>query len=78
MSPQRIDTPREGKLREVCEIIGHEFRDLGLLHRALSHSSLGNEGLPDYERLEFLGDAVLGFLVAESLYKRKPEIPEAN
>jgi ribonuclease III len=75
VSPKRIDHPRQDKLREVSEIVGHEFRDLGLLHRALSHSSLGNEGLPDYERLEFLGDAVLGFLVAETLYKRKPEIP---
>lgn len=78
MSPKRINLSREAKLHEISGIIGHEFRDLGLLHRALSHSSLGNEGLPDYERLEFLGDAVLGFLVAESLYKRKPEVPEGE
>ncbi len=78
VSPKRINLSREAKLHEVSGIIGHEFRDLGLLHRALSHSSLGNEGLPDYERLEFLGDAVLGFLVAECLYKRKPEVPEGE
>ena len=78
MSRKRLDPPREARLRDVCEILGHDFKNLALLNRALSHSSLGNEGLPDYERMEFLGDAVLGFLVAESLYKREPEIPEGE
>jgi ribonuclease-3 len=59
----------------VQKRIGHEFKDLSLLDLALSHSSLGNVGLPNYERLEFLGDAILGFLVAEHLYRRGPEVP---
>ncbi len=66
---------RKHALRRVQKQIGHEFKDLTLLDLALSHSSLGNVGLPNYERLEFLGDAILGFLVAEYLYCRKPEIP---
>ncbi|MCA8957405.1 MAG: ribonuclease III [Planctomycetes bacterium] len=66
------------RLDEVCTHIGHPFRDVGLLDLALSHSSLGNKGLPNYERLEFLGDAVLGFLVAEFLYRCVPEIPEGE
>lgn len=57
------------------KLIGHQFQDHGLLDRALSHSSLGNVGVPNYERLEFLGDAILGFLVAEHLYRHKPEHP---
>ena len=71
---KKPDSHREKRLREVCERIGYQFQDVGLLNLALSHSSLGNEGLPNYERLEFLGDAVLGFLVADGLYRRQPEI----
>lgn len=58
--------------------IGHHFSDAELLHRALTHSSLANEtrsgGTPvsDNEQLEFLGDSVLGFLVAEALVARFP------
>jgi len=58
--------------------IGHCFSDAELLHRALTHSSLANEarssGAPvsDNEQLEFLGDSVLGFLVAEALVERFP------
>ncbi len=78
MTQKKPDSHRESRLQEVCDRIGHRFKNIGLLNRALSHSSLGNEGLPNYERLEFLGDAVLGFLVAESLYKRKPEVPEGE
>lgn len=69
------DAARKRALREVQKQIGHQFKDPSLLDRALSHSSLGNVGLPNYERLEFLGDSVLGFLVAEHLYRRKPEHP---
>ena len=58
--------------------IGYEFKDKTLLQRALTHSSYANEkgtGL-DNERLEFLGDSVLGFITAEYLfehYKNKKE-----
>lgn len=45
--------------------LGHRFRDPGLLQRALTHSSAGK---PDYERIEFLGDRVLGFIIAGWLY----------
>ncbi|MDO9489075.1 MAG: ribonuclease III [Sphingomonadaceae bacterium] len=45
--------------------LGHSFHDARLLERALTHSSVGK---PDYERLEFLGDRVLGFIIAGWLY----------
>lgn len=58
-----------------------EFSDTLLLSRALTHRSYLNEhpeSLEDNERLEFLGDAVLDFLVGAWLYNRFPEMPEGN
>jgi ribonuclease-3 len=58
------------------ETIGHRFRDLGLLEHALTHRSRAHEdasgGVIDNESLEFLGDAVLGFVVADLLFARFP------
>lgn len=56
--------------------IGYHFRDLGLLEHALTHRSRAHEdasgGVVDNESLEFLGDAVLGFVVADILFQRFP------
>ena len=64
--------------------IGHDFRDKGLLERALTHASVG-EGAPpgahgprDNERLEFLGDRVLGLLASERLLALYPEAKEGE
>ena len=52
------------------KIIGYAFKDKDLLERAFVHSSYANEHrIPSYERLEFLGDGVLGLIVAEKLYR---------
>lgn len=51
--------------------LGHTFADRGLLRRALTHPSLAPSD-DDYERLEFLGDRVLGLVIAERLYARDP------
>jgi ribonuclease-3 len=68
---------REAALRAFEEKLGHAFRDLALLDRALTHTSFAHEGLEDgaghNETLEFLGDAVIGFVVAEMLHHRDPE-----
>lgn len=67
--------------QEFAERIGIEFEDHLLLSRALTHRSYLNEhpeALEDNERLEFLGDAVLDFLVGAWLYNRYPELPEGN
>lgn len=56
--------------------IGHVFSDKTLLSTALTHSSTGQGH--NYERLEFLGDRVLGLVVAEALYNRFPEEPEGH
>jgi len=66
---------RQVDVEKLQKLIGVEFTDPGLLERALTHRSRGNE---NYERLEFLGDSVLGFVVAEDLYHRFPAIPEGK
>ena len=61
--------------------IGYSFRDRALLQTALTHSSYANESrgkTQSYERLEFLGDSILGFVTAEYLYKTFPELPEGK
>jgi ribonuclease-3 len=60
--------------------LGYRFKRLDLLSLALTHRSWANEqGIPEhYERLEFLGDAVLGLVSAEWLYASHPELPEGE
>ena len=63
-------------INELEKAIGYQFRNITLLQNALSHSSYANErwhdSLKSNERLEFLGDSVLGMLVAEHLYRTFP------
>lgn len=76
------DAARERQLLALTEAIGFSFHNLGHLDRALTHSSYANENpgaeTVDNERLEYLGDAILGFLVAEWLFKRYPEAQEGE
>ena len=60
--------------------LGHRFAEPGLLLQALSHRSWcgEQEGVPSNERPEFLGDAVLGLVVAEHSYHRFPDFPEGK
>ena len=60
--------------------LGHSFKDQTLLKRALTHSSLsgGANNVRDLERLEFLGDRVLGLLTAEELWRRYPKFEEGD
>lgn len=55
--------------------LGHHFNDAGLLKTALTHRSAGPV---NNERLEYLGDAILGFVIAEALYQRFPEASEGS
>jgi ribonuclease-3 len=59
----------------VEEHAGHRPRDIELFERALTHSSRGGA---DYERLEFLGDRVLGLAIASWIYAEFPTEPEGN
>ena len=55
--------------------IGYEFKDTGLLKQALTHRSAAKQ---HNERLEFLGDAVLGMIIARELYDKFPQVPEGK
>jgi ribonuclease-3 len=55
--------------------IGHRFQDPALLAQALTHRAYGS---PNYERLEFLGDSVLGCAITELLFREHPELPEGK
>jgi ribonuclease III len=59
----------------LCETLGHEPKDLSLFERALTHGSVGKDS---YERLEFLGDRVVGLVVARWLYERFGQEPEGK
>lgn len=66
-------------IEEYEKLIGYTFRDKKLLETALTHSSYANEHkCESYERLEFLGDSVLGFVTAEYLFTNYSELPEGQ
>lgn len=74
---------RDDQLAEFEEALGYRFRDRALLERALTHSSYANDAprsgdVRDNETLEFLGDSVLGFLVAEMLFEAFPDFREGR
>ncbi|MFZ4636449.1 MAG: ribonuclease III [Pirellulales bacterium] len=65
-------------LAECQRRIGHRFRDPALLVAALTHASGAQHRLASNERLEFLGDSILGFLVCERLYRTFPDSLEGD
>jgi len=77
-TPKQSEDDFELNLSLAEKIVGHRFSDRELLRRALTHPSAVEEKDPSlyYERLEFLGDSILGFLIAENLFERFPTMPE--
>jgi len=69
-------------VKELEAKLGYSFQNRQLLEHALTHSSYANEhkgeGLTSNERLEFLGDSVLGMVVADHLYRTHPDMPEGE
>ena len=69
-------------IKDLEAAIGYRFNNITLLQNALTHSSYANErwhnSLMSNERLEFLGDSILGMVVAEYLYKNFPDRPEGE
>lgn len=66
------------ELRVFQTRLGHEFRQPDLLTRAVTHASIGTPTRPDNQRLEFLGDRVLGLVMAEALLQADPEAKEGQ
>ena len=75
-APRTPPPPAMSELEAALELTV----DHGILERALTHRSFAYEqgGLPTNERLEFLGDSVLGLVVTDTLYRQNPELPEGQ
>ena len=68
-------------MKTLEEKLGYTFQNPKLLENALTHSSCANESrgrLQSNERLEFLGDSILGMVVADHLYRNHPDLPEGE
>jgi ribonuclease-3 len=87
-SPERPSAPsgnwgglhffRPERLEACQKAIGYHFRDMSLLENALTHSSIKSDDRPSYERLEFLGDSVVGLVMTEYLYNLLPDCDEGE
>jgi ribonuclease-3 len=68
----------EETLQQIEQIIGYEFSNRELLRRAFTHSSAVDNRLSSNERLEFLGDSVLGMVICQNLFERFPQYLEGD
>lgn len=79
MTPTNDHPPSiEEKLNQCEEKIGYRFNNRSLLQSALTHSSGADSRADSNERLEFLGDSILGFIVCEKLYRDFPDYQEGD
>src|SRR5438132_667097 len=77
--PQELSTSHEAEILEECQkAIGYQFKQPELLRAALTHTSGANTRSASNERLEFLGDAVLGLVTCEQLFLRFPDYQEGD
>src|SRR3954447_5906535 len=76
---QELTTNREAEILEECQnAIGYRFRTPELLRAALTHTSGADTRADSNERMEFLGDSVLGLVCCEQLYRRFPDYQEGD
>ncbi len=77
-----MDKERKSRLRELQKKIGYRFKSLDLFNQSLRHKSYVHENVRgekgDNERLEFLGDAVLGLVIGHLIMDRYPDYPEGS
>lgn len=76
-----ISNTRRQQLKTFQKILRVSFKNISLLDRAVTHRSYGNEQrvqTGNYERLEFLGDSLLGFIASEYLYRSYPDLDEGR
>lgn len=70
------------RVERAERVLGHQFEDKRLVIEALTHRAVRNDhrdrGYKDYERLEYLGDAILDFIVADRLYRKFPKADEGE
>ncbi len=73
-----MSQPSQDIIDRAEQTLGYRFQDAALLDRALTHSSVADDYLQSNERLEFLGDAILGYVVCEHLFTLFPEEHEGE
>ncbi|MDM7459213.1 MAG: ribonuclease III domain-containing protein, partial [Paracoccus sp. (in: a-proteobacteria)] len=66
------------EIRAFMARLGHDFARIDLLLRALTHGSIGSATRPDNQRLEFLGDRVLGLVIAEAIFTADTQASEGQ
>ncbi len=66
------------QLRALEHTLGHTFRDRDLIERAMRHASISDSRVESNERLEFLGDSVLGLIACERIYEKYPRLLEGE
>src|SRR5512132_1223388 len=76
--PERRDRDGDDPLGHCEDVLGYRFKDPTYLREALTHASGANHRLTSNERLEFLGDAILGAIVCELLFRKFPESLEGE
>src|SRR6516225_10302248 len=77
--PQELSLNHEAEILDECQkAIGYQFRQPELLRASLTHASGANTRLASNERMEFLGDSVLGLVTCEQLYARFPDYQEGD
>jgi ribonuclease-3 len=64
-------------LQDLCNKINYQFKDISILTKALIHPSI-KDNAGKYERMEFFGDSILGFVISEFLYNKYPNIDEGE
>ncbi|MDG6777799.1 ribonuclease III [Thiomicrorhabdus sp. zzn3] len=70
-----LSTERQAKLQQLSKKLGYEFNDISYLQRALTHRSMG---ATNNERLEFLGDSLVNFIIADMLFHQFTKLPEGD
>lgn len=65
-------------LNNLQKVIGYKFNNPSILQAAISHTSLENKAVSPFERMEFLGDSVLGLIAAEELFLKYPDYSEGQ
>src|SRR5262244_2487267 len=78
MPPDTSTIPEAEILQRCQQVIDYRFRQPEMLRAALTHASGANTRLASNERLEFLGDAVLGLVTCEQLFQRFPDYQEGE
>ncbi len=68
----------EEQLRALEQTLGHTFRNRDIIERAMRHASISDSRLDSNERLEFLGDSILGLIACERIYEKYPRLLEGE